>query len=69
MDYTYAINQYDDDGDIVDRGIFVDIGDVTTIKFQNSDELEKFCLRILSILTSSEIPAFIIFQSISYLFG
>ena len=37
MDYTYAINQYDVDGDIVDRGIFVDVGDVTTIKFQNSD--------------------------------
>jgi hypothetical protein len=50
MDYTYAINQYDADGDAVDRGIFVDVGDVTTIKFQNSDELEKFCLRILSSL-------------------
>jgi hypothetical protein len=50
MDYTYAINQYDVDGDMVDRGIFVDVGDVTTIKFQNSDELEKFCLRILSSL-------------------
>jgi len=50
MDYTFSVNQYDKDGDIVDRGIFVDIGDVTTIKFQNSDELEKFCLRILSSL-------------------
>jgi hypothetical protein len=50
MDYTFSVNQYDMDGDIVDRGIFVDIGDVTTIKFQNSDELEEFCLEILSSL-------------------
>jgi len=50
MDYTFSVNQYDRDGDIVDRGIFVDIGDITIIKFQNSDELEEFCLEILSSL-------------------
>ena len=50
MDYTFSVNQYDMDGDIVDRGIFVDVGDVTTIKFENSEELEKFCLQILSSL-------------------
>jgi hypothetical protein len=50
MDYTFSVNQYDKDGDIIDRGIFVDIGDVTIIKFQNSDELEEFCLEILSSL-------------------
>jgi hypothetical protein len=50
MDYTFSINQYDRDGDIIDRGIFVDIGDITTIKFKDSEELEKFCLQILSSL-------------------
>ena len=50
MDFTFSVNQYDMDGDIVDRGIFVEIGGVTTIKFQNSDELEWFCLEILSSL-------------------
>lgn len=50
MDYTYTINQYDINGVIIDRGIFVDIGDITTIKFQDIEELEKFCLQILSSL-------------------
>ena len=50
MNYTFSINQYDRDGDIIDRGIFVDIGDITTIKFQDIEELEKFCLQILSSL-------------------
>ena len=50
MDYTFSVNQYDRNGDIIDRGIFVDIGDVTTIKFQDSEELKEFCLRILSSL-------------------
>ena len=50
MDYTFSINQYDRDGDIIDSGVFVHFGDVTTIKFENSEELEKFCLQILSSL-------------------
>ena len=50
MDWTFSINQYDRDGDIIDRGVFVHVGDIATIKFQNSEELEKFCLRILSSL-------------------
>jgi len=50
MDYTFTINQYDINGVIIDRGIFVDIGDVTTIKFKDSEELKEFCLNILSSL-------------------
>ena len=50
MDWTFSINQYDRDGDIIDCGVFVHVGDVATIKFQNSEELEKFCLQILSSL-------------------
>tara|TARA_R110000868_G_scaffold88793_1_gene247401 strand:+ start:294 stop:467 length:174 start_codon:yes stop_codon:yes gene_type:complete len=50
MDYSFSVNQYDSDGHGVDRGVYVNIGDITTIKFQDSEELEKFCLRILSSL-------------------
>lgn len=50
MDWTFSINQYDRDGDIIDRGVFVHVGDITTIKFKNSEELEAFCLQILSSL-------------------
>ena len=47
MDYSFSVNQYDSDGHGVDRGVYVNIGDITTIKFQNSEELEKFCLHVL----------------------
>ena len=50
MDWTFSINQYDRDGDIIDSGVFIHVGDITTIKFENSEELEKFCLHVLSSL-------------------
>ena len=50
MDWTFSINQYDRDGDIIDRGVFIHVGDITTIKFENSEELEAFANRILKSL-------------------
>ena len=49
MDWTFSINQYDRDG-IIDSGVFIHVGDITTIKFKDVEELEKFCLRVLSSL-------------------
>ena len=50
MDWTFSINQYDRDGDIIDSGVFIHVGDITTIKFKDVEELEKFCLHVLSSL-------------------
>lgn len=42
MDYSFSINRYDSDGDCYDRGIFIELGNCTIIKFENFDELVEF---------------------------
>lgn len=50
MNCLFSVNLYDRDGDLVDRGVFLHIGDSTIIKFQDSVELEQFGNRVLHML-------------------
>ena len=50
MKFTFQINNYDRDGDIIEEGVFINVGDITTIKFTNIDDLEDFAKRILHSL-------------------
>lgn len=47
MDYAWAKNLYDGDGESYEDCLLVFIGGVTVIKFKDSDELEQFAKRIL----------------------
>lgn len=42
MNHTFSVNLYDKDGDILEEGIFLHIGDITTIKFKDVSELDDF---------------------------
>ena len=50
MDYAWAKNLYDIDGDSYEDCLLVFIGDNTIIKFKDSVELEQFAKRILASL-------------------
>jgi hypothetical protein len=48
MEYSFAFNLYDKDGDKYEDCILVFIGKDTIIKFRDSVELEQFANRILN---------------------
>lgn len=50
MKYTWSVNQYDQDGDVIDEGIFVDVGENVSVKFTDIDSLELFARAILNSL-------------------
>lgn len=50
MDYRWAKNLYDRDGDEYEDCLLVFVGKDTIIKFADSVELEQFAHRILSSL-------------------
>lgn len=47
MDYAWAKNLYDSEGDSYENCLLVFIGGVTVIKFRDSVELEQFAKSIL----------------------
>ena len=50
MDYAWARNLYDSDGDEYEDCLLIFVGDKTIIKFKDSVELEQFANRILHSL-------------------
>ena len=50
MKYSWQINNYDSDRDILDTGILVHMGDSTIIKFKDISDLEDFANGILHSL-------------------
>lgn len=50
MKYSFSKGLYDKDGDKYDDGLFIHIGENTTIKFQDCVELEQFANRIIASL-------------------
>ncbi len=50
MKLLFSVNEYDRDGDLVDRGIWLHIDDNFSLKFENGNALEKFALEILAML-------------------
>lgn len=50
MNYAWAKDLHDRDGDVYDDCLLVFIGEETIIKFQDSVELEQFANRILQSL-------------------
>ena len=50
MKLLFSVNDYDRDGDQVDRGIWLHIDDTLSLKFENGSALEKFALEILAML-------------------
>ncbi len=55
MEYSWAVNLYDSDGDKYDNGVFVFCDGRTVLKFRSSAELQDFATSILkSILEIKE---------------
>ena len=50
MEYTWLTKLHDEDGDVVDDGLFIFAGENTALRFKNSKELEQFALDILKSL-------------------
>lgn len=50
MKYSFLNKLHDNEGDEIDNGLFIFVGDNTIIKFQDSVELEQFANRILQSL-------------------
>ena len=50
MQYSFAKNLRDSDGDVYEECLLVFIGNNTIIKFKDVDELEQFANRILGSL-------------------
>ena len=48
MKVMFSVNSYDYEGDIVDRAIFLHVGDITIIQFKDVDELKQFAETILN---------------------
>lgn len=48
MNYMFSVNDYGDEGELIDECVNIYIGDVTSIKFKNVEELEAFANKILS---------------------
>lgn len=51
----FSINRYDYEGDIVEEGLFLVLGDCIRLKFKNPDELKTFGEAIVSMATSEEV--------------
>ena len=44
MTYSFSINMYDKDGDEFDNCVLVHCGPTTILRFENTEEMEKFAL-------------------------
>jgi len=49
MDFSFSVNSYDSDGDIVDDGIFIHLYGIA-VRFKDVSELEEFANSILKSL-------------------
>lgn len=50
MEYSFIRCLHDEDGDEIDNGLFICIGENTMIKFRDSNELEDFAKEVLKSL-------------------
>ena len=44
-EYSFSINTYDSDGDLVETGVYIHLDNIS-IKFANSEELEQLLIEI-----------------------
>ena len=49
MNITFIKNLYDEDGDIIDTGIYLHINDITIIKLQDLAELQDVARQLTKI--------------------